>query len=91
MLKAKDLMTREVTTVTPQTEITEIAKLLIESHFNGVPVVDPEGTLVGIICQSDLIAEQKKLPMPSVLQFWMLSFQFIRPAKPKKKCKRLRQ
>ena len=44
MLKAKDLMTRDVITVTPQTEITEIAKLLLESHFNGVPVVDPDGS-----------------------------------------------
>lgn len=66
MLKAKDVMTRDVVTVTPETEVGEIAKLLIEKHFNGVPVVDRNGKLVGIICQSDLIAEQKKLPIPSV-------------------------
>jgi CBS domain-containing protein len=66
MLKAKDVMTRDVITVTPETEVTVIAKLLLEKHFNGVPVVDQEGGLVGIICQSDLIAEQKKLPIPSV-------------------------
>ncbi|MDR3556437.1 MAG: CBS domain-containing protein [Syntrophobacteraceae bacterium] len=66
MIKAKDLMTREVVTVTPDTEVYEIAKLLLEKHFNGVPVLDQKGDLVGIICQSDLIAEQKKLPIPSV-------------------------
>jgi CBS domain-containing protein len=66
MLKAKDVMTRDVITVTPETEVTEIARLLLEKHFNGVPVVDRDGGLVGIICQSDLIAEQKKLPIPSV-------------------------
>jgi CBS domain-containing protein len=66
MLKAKDVMTRDVITVTPETDVTVIAKLLLEKHFNGVPVVDRDGGLVGIICQSDLIAEQKKLPMPSV-------------------------
>ncbi len=66
MLKAKDVMTRDVITVTPETEVTEIARLLLEKHFNGVPVVDRDGGLVGIICQSDLIAEQKKLPVPSV-------------------------
>jgi CBS domain-containing protein len=66
MLKAKDVMTREVITVTPETKVTMIAKLLLEKHFNGVPVVDREGGLVGIVCQSDLIAEQKKLPIPSV-------------------------
>jgi len=66
MLKAKDVMTRDVITVTPETEVTEIAKLLLDKHFNGVPVLDRQGRLVGIICQSDLIAEQKKLPIPSV-------------------------
>jgi CBS domain-containing protein len=66
MIKAKDLMTRDVVTVTPDTEVNQIAKLLLEKHFNGVPVLDRNGALVGIICQSDLIAEQKKLPLPSV-------------------------
>jgi CBS domain-containing protein len=59
-------MTREVVTVTPETQVSEIAKLLLEKHFNGVPVINGNGDLVGIICQSDLIAEQKKLPIPSV-------------------------
>ena len=66
MLKAKDLMTRDVITVTPETEVTEIARLLLERRFNGVPVVNRNGDLVGVISQSDLIAEQKKLPIPSV-------------------------
>jgi CBS domain-containing protein len=66
MLKAKDIMTRDVITVTPETEVTVIAKLLLEKYFNGVPVVDESGNLLGIVCQSDLIAEQKKLPIPSV-------------------------
>jgi CBS domain-containing protein len=66
MLKAKDIMTRDVITVTTETEVTEIARLLLEKHFNGVPVINRGGALVGIICQSDLIAEQKKLPIPSV-------------------------
>ncbi|MDR3568689.1 MAG: CBS domain-containing protein [Syntrophobacteraceae bacterium] len=66
MIKAKDIMTREIVTVTPDTKVNEIAKLMLEKHFNGFPVVDANGDLVGLICQSDLIAEQKKLPIPSV-------------------------
>jgi len=65
MLKAKDIMTRELITVSPRTEITLAAKLLIEKGINGVPVVD-EGKLLGILCQSDLIVQQKKIPIPSV-------------------------
>jgi len=66
MLKARDIMTREVTTVSPETEVVQAARALMEKHVNGLPVVDGEGNLVGIICQSDLIAQQKKLPLPSI-------------------------
>jgi CBS domain-containing protein len=65
MLKAKDIMTRELITVAPGTEITNAAKLLIEKGINGIPVVD-EDKLVGIICQSDLIFQQKRMPIPSL-------------------------
>jgi len=65
MLKAKDIMTKEVITVQPETEVIHAAKLLLEHHVNGLPVVDKEGYLKGIICQSDLIAQQRKLPLPS--------------------------
>jgi CBS domain-containing protein len=65
MLKAKDIMTKNVISVTPGTGITEVARLLLEEHINGVPVVDEKENLVGIICRSDLIAQQKKLPLPS--------------------------
>jgi CBS domain-containing protein len=66
MLKAKDIMTRKVITVSPETRIDVAGKLLLENHFNGLPVVDPEGRLKGIICQDDLIIQQKKFPLPSV-------------------------
>jgi CBS domain-containing protein len=66
MLKAKDIMTREVIAVTPETEISEVAGILLEKRINGVPVVDSDGRLIGIVCQSDLIAQQKAFPLPSV-------------------------
>ena len=59
MLKVKDIMTREVKTVSPETEITQAAKLLLAERINGVPVISETGELVGILCQSDLIAQQK--------------------------------
>jgi CBS domain-containing protein len=66
MLKAKDIMKRELTTVSPETSVTDAANILLEKHVNGLPVVDKNGRLVGIICQSDLVAQQMKLPLPSV-------------------------
>ncbi len=70
MLKARDMMTRDVVTATPDMEIARAARLLLENHFNGLPVVDEKGRLIGIICQDDLIVQQKKLPLPSLFTFF---------------------
>mgnify|MGYP000998805055 CR=1 FL=1 len=65
MLKAKDIMTKDVISVSPDLEVTQAAQILLQHGINGLAVV--KGTkLVGILCQSDLIAQQKKLPMPSL-------------------------
>lgn len=66
MLKVRDIMTREVKTVSPETEIAQAAKLLLSERINGVPVVKKTGEVVGILCQSDLIAQQKSIPIPSL-------------------------
>lgn len=65
MLRAKDIMTKAPVTVSAEMEILQAAKILLEKGINGVPVVEGE-KLVGILCQSDLIAQQKKLPIPSL-------------------------
>jgi CBS domain-containing protein len=66
MLKVKDIMTKDIITVTPDTEVVKAAKILLEKRINGLPVVDDSGKLVGILCQSDLIAQQKSIPIPSL-------------------------
>lgn len=69
MLIVKDIMTRNIITVSPETEIIDAAKLLLEERINGLPVVDEAGKLVGILCQSDLVAQQKKFPYPQFSPF----------------------
>jgi CBS domain-containing protein len=66
MRTAQDIMTREVITISPEADITEAVKILLDKGINGLPVVDGEGRLVGILCQSDLVRMQKSLPIPSL-------------------------
>ncbi|WP_421901960.1 CBS domain-containing protein [Maridesulfovibrio sp.] len=66
MLKAKDIMTSGALTLEPDNDVATAAKLLLEKHLNGLPVVDRSGKLVGVICQSDLVAQQKTISMPSL-------------------------
>ena len=69
MIKTDEIMTRNVITISPDMEITEAVGILLDNHINGAPVVDSQGDLLGILCQSDLIAQQKKLPIPSLFTF----------------------
>jgi CBS-domain-containing membrane protein len=55
MLTAADVMTPGVITVRPETSIHEIAKLLCDHHISGVPVVEDEERLLGIVSEGDLI------------------------------------
>ncbi len=54
-MQAKDVMTTNVITVTPDTRVVDIAKLLLEHHISAVPVVDPENRVLGIVSEGDLI------------------------------------
>ncbi len=65
----KEIMTKNPITVTVTMEIFKAAKILLDRRINGVPVLDGNGKLVGILCQSDIIAQQKKLPVPSLFSF----------------------
>ena len=66
MITAKDIMTTDVITISPETEIAQAAELLLTNRINGVPVLNDAGELVGILCQSDLIIQQKNIPIPSL-------------------------
>jgi CBS domain-containing protein len=69
MLTVRDIMTTDLITVTPDMDIAKAAKILLDNRINGAPVVDKNGQLLGILCQSDLISQQKKLPIPTLFTF----------------------
>ncbi|MFB6252807.1 MAG: CBS domain-containing protein [Halobellus sp.] len=54
-LLASDLMTEDVETVSPDNDVSEVLGRLATVEFNGFPVVDDAGTLVGIVTQHDLV------------------------------------
>lgn len=58
MLLARDIMTREVVTVELSASVRELSKLLTERRITGVPVVDGQRRLVGMVSMRDLIREQ---------------------------------
>jgi len=69
IITARNVMETDVIKVSPDTDIISAAQILLENHINGVPVVDVEDKLQGVLCQSDLIFQQKKVSIPTIFSF----------------------
>jgi CBS domain-containing protein len=58
-MKARDVMTTAVSSVSPDTPIGEIAKMLRDRGISAVPVVDESGTAIGMVSEGDLIGRDE--------------------------------
>lgn len=65
---AREVMTRDVVTVNRAASVTDVARLLVEHKVSGLPVVDEEHHVVGMITEGDLIYKDKKVHMPAFLE-----------------------
>jgi CBS domain-containing protein len=54
VLKVKDIMSKNVITVTAATPVSEVIDLVLEKRINGVPVIDANGRLCGILTITNL-------------------------------------
>ena len=54
-MRAHQIMTRSVITVTPEATIVEAANIMLQKHVSGLPVVDAAGKLVGVVSEGDFI------------------------------------
>ncbi len=66
MTTAADVMTTDLITAKPDTPLREVAKIIEEKQINGLPVVDDSGSLLGVVCESDLVSQNKPLHIPTV-------------------------
>jgi CBS domain-containing protein len=72
-LLAKNIMTLDVVTILPDASIGELSKILLKNKVSGVPVVDEEGKLVGIVTEADIIKENIKVQFPFYFDPLMVS------------------
>lgn len=70
MIKAKDIMTTDVLTVTPETTVEELGRLFIQKRISGAPVVDAENRLYGIVTENDLIKSNERFHIPTMIRLF---------------------
>jgi len=76
MKTATDIMTKNVVSVTRDTSIKDLAGILINNNISGVPVLDQDSSLCGIVTESDLIFQNKRLQPPPFITI-LDSFLFL--------------
>ena len=72
-MKAQDIMTRDVTTVSPNTSVRDIAAVMVEKHISGVPVLTDNGQIIGMVSQSDLL-HRAELGTERTYKWWFRTF-----------------
>jgi CBS domain-containing protein len=73
-MRAHQIMTRDVVTVGPDASILEAARLMLDRHISGLPVLDKDGKLIGIISEGDFIRRAEigtQRRRPRWLQFFV--------------------
>ncbi len=70
----RDIMTTPVVTVRPETPLKEVARLLVERRISGVPVVDADGRVLGVVSEADfLVREAGEARSPRHLLWWFVA------------------
>ena len=66
-MTAKDIMQTNVLHIKKDMLVRDIAKLLLENKISGVPVLDDDGKVIGVVTENDLIIKDKEPSFPSYI------------------------
>jgi CBS domain-containing protein len=58
-MKAQDVMTRDVITIDPDSTVLQAARVMLQHHVSGLPVVDGNGNLVGVLSEGDFLRRRE--------------------------------
>jgi CBS domain-containing protein len=58
-MKAEDVMTRDVISIDPDSTVLQAARLMLQHHISGLPVIDKDGNLVGVLSEGDFLRRRE--------------------------------
>lgn len=76
-MKVKELMNEEVVAVEPETTLKDVASLLVEHRISGVPVVDAERNVLGVVSEADIVFKEQAAKPGSRILDWLLGGGFF--------------
>ncbi len=88
-MRAKEIMKTNVITVREDDSLQEVARILVENGISGVPVINEDRIVVGIITEGDLIYQGKKFDIPPFIEILGGVFYFEEPRKLEKELKKI--
>jgi len=69
-LTARSIMSAPVITVRPEMAVRDAVRLMLDRHVSGLPVVDGDGRLVGIVTEADLLPKEARTRVSEPLVGW---------------------
>jgi CBS domain-containing protein len=64
-MNVESIMSTQVVTVAPSTPLKEVARLLVEHRVSGLPVVDVDGAVVGVVSEQDIVSKERGVSPPA--------------------------
>lgn len=61
-MKVKDVMTKSVITVGPRTSLKDVARMMVKRRVSGMPVVDDDGSVLGVVSEGDILVKERGRP-----------------------------
>lgn len=82
-LTARDIMTKDVKTISEEMTLAEAGEVLVTNGISGAPVVDNQGKLVGMLSEADLMDEKKRkavIPRMALFGLWVVPDKLVQEA-----------
>jgi CBS domain-containing protein len=63
-MKVREIMTTPAPFVSPETSVAQVAQLVLDRGLPGIPVLQEQGTLIGVVTERDLVAKHANVHLP---------------------------
>lgn len=89
MKKVIDVINKNLTVINSETGLDEIIKLMKEKKIGKLPVVAPDGEVLGVVTRDDILIREENAPVPTVIAFWEVLITLPGDAKFQERVKKM--